>query len=862
MSGVDVSRVDVSGLDRYRSKRDFDRTSEPRPKRGRRSAGLPRFVVQKHDASRLHYDFRLEHDGVLKSWAVTRGPSLDPADKRLAVETEDHPLDYAGFEGTIPADAYGGGTVMVWDEGTWEMADGKDAADGLAAGSLSFVLHGERLKGRWHLERMKPEKGRPPQWLLIKVDDEEARRTGRAVTERFTRSVVTRRTLAEIARSADPDPDAGKDRKNGAPDQAGKDRRRNAERPAERAAKSSPAVPRFVAPALCRSRKSVPRGKGWLAEVKYDGYRMILRAAEGRVALLTRTGKDWTDRFPAIADEAGRLAERGVMLDGEVVVFDDAGRSDFGALQRSLRDGADGAVYVAFDALFVDGEDLREEPIETRKQRLTALVEGLGRIRYGDHVADKQEALFAHAEALGLEGIIAKKAGSPYRSGRHDGWVKVRAVREAPFVVGAYTVGENGGLGALVVGAHAGDRLVPCGRVGTGFSASDAKRLLAALRERATRRSPFAQKLTGRGNRFVRPDLVVDVAYLAMTDEGMLRHAVFVGESGVPAQEVSLPSDHPATETDRVAASPARRSAGRPDGAANKETPMATTVFDVPLSHPDKVLYPEQNVTKAALAAHYERHMALLLPHVAGRPLTLVRCPQGRAKACFYQRHPEGLPERMARDIGEDDGLAIVAEEPADIIELVQRGVLEIHVRGARVDRPERPDRLVFDLDPGEGVAFAAVRDAAFVLRERLADMDLAAFVKTTGGKGLHVMVPIERRVEWAEAKAWTRWVAAGLAGDFPDRYLINMSKAKRKGRIFIDYLRNDLKASAVAPYSTRAREGAPFAGPLTWEALEKLETPAPFHVGDTLTQDSWKDVGAVRQRLRGKDVKTAVNAS
>lgn len=855
----------MAGLERYRQKRDFSRTPEPPPgetKTGKAATGdgMASFVIQKHDARRTHFDFRLEVDGVLKSWAVTKGPSLDPSQKRLAVETEDHPLSYGGFEGTIPKGEYGGGTVMVWDRGTWAMADGKDVDEGLKAGALTFDLFGERLAGRWHLQRMRAEKGRPPQWLLIKTRDDAADDDGPEPAERHDTSVASGRTMSQIAagdsvwhsdRAADDQPEADLDPAPKGRGAKAKSAKRTAKGKATRAAAMDQAPPAFVAPMLCRSRPAPPKGD-WIAEAKYDGYRGILRAAEGKVRILTRGEKDWTHRFPDIAAAAAApLAERGAVLDGELVVFDDQGRTQFGLLQRAFRSsGAIAASYVAFDLMFLDGTDWRDRPIEERKATLKTLLGGVdGPIIYGDHVAaGKQQALYERASAEGLEGIIAKRAGSAYRSGRHDAWVKVRAVRRSPFVIGGYTEGGANGLGALLLGAYEGDRLVPVGRVGTGFKAAEAKDLLARLSKRGRKTSPFSTRPEGRANRYVRPDLVADVAYLTMTDDGLLRHSVYHGLADIAPGTVALPSDHEATELDR-APDPAPRKARRLVEEGDVET------YGVTLSHPEKVLFPEQGTTKATLAAHYAAHMERMLPHVAGRPLTLVRCPQGRAKKCFFQRHPEGMPERMSRDIGED-GAAIVVEDPADIMVLVQLGVLEIHLRGARVDRPDRPDRLVFDLDPGEGVPFGAVKDAAVTVREALADLGLTSFVKTTGGKGLHVVLPIERRTDWPTAKAWTRALADQLAAAEPDRFLTTMTKSKRRGRIYLDTLRNDTKSSAVAPYSTRSREGAPFSIPLAWDALDALDDPQPLSVGEVAEGDPWAEMDGVRQSLTAKRLK------
>ena len=847
-------------LERYRAKRDFSRTPEPAPSdAGAERVAAPSFVVQKHAARRLHYDLRLEHDGVLKSWAVTRGPSLDPSDKRLAVQTEDHPLEYGTFEGTIPPKSYGAGTVMVWDRGTWAMVDGKDAEEGFAHGSLSFELFGERMSGRWHLQRLKAEDKRPPQWLLIKSRDEASREDGPALTEAFETSVATGRTMDQIAAHADAVWHSDR------PASEALVTKPRAKRTNGRGAKPAKAagerVPAFVAPALCKPRSAPPRGEDWLAEVKYDGYRMILRAAEGDVRLLTRNQKDWTDRFPAIAEAAAPLASRSVLLDGEVVVFDEGGRTDFGALQRAFKaGGAIGATYVAFDALFADGHDLRGLSIEERKAIADELVRGADPsvLRYGDHVGHgKQGVLFEQAMALGLEGIVAKRSGSSYRSGRQEAWVKVRATKTAPFVIGAYTLAADGsGLGALVAGAYDGDDLIGLGRVGTGFSRTAAGELIAMLEARRVKRSPFATKLEGRGHRFVAPELVANVTYLTITSDGQLRHAAYKGLSDVDAHEVMLPSDHPRAQGDRDA----EPSSGTPAPAKNEPEPTprsqtarkSTKLADVVITNPDKILFPEQQVTKLDLVQHYLAHMERMLPHIEGRPLTLVRCPQGRAKKCFYQRHPEGLPETMGRAMAGEDGDAILVTEPEHVVTLVQRGVLEIHLRGSRVDLPNRPDRLVFDLDPGEGVDFRALRSAAFTLREGLEALDLVSFVKTTGGKGLHVVVPIERRTEWVDAKAFARAFCSRLADAEPERFLISMRKAERHGRIFLDYLRNDRKASAVAPYSSRSREGAPFAMPISWDRLKRARTLPTIHVGEVVRgPDPWAQMASVRQRLK-----------
>lgn len=835
----------AGSLQDYERKRDFARTTEPRPARPTAGpAGQGVFVVQKHAARRLHYDLRLELDGVLKSWAVTRGPSLDPADKRLAVHTEDHPMKYRDFEGTIPRGAYGGGTMMVWDQGTWRFTGKGDPAEAYAKGRLEFELDGTRLRGAWKLVRMGGKAAREGKdnWLLIKSHDDAARPgDGDVLVVEETTSARSGRTMDEIGGAAE-----APAKKPAAPKKAKK-------------TAGSAAVPPAgdLAPQLCSLAPAPPQGEGWLHEIKFDGYRVLVRLEDGVARVLTRNGKDWTDRFAALARAVEALPTEAAVLDGEVVVLDEAGLSSFALLQQALSDDDQGAMALyAFDLLHLDGEDLRRLPLVERKQRLRALLpEDGGMLRYSDHIdgAGGEEVL-TNACSMALEGIVSKRRDAPYTSGRGKAWVKSKCVERQEFVIGGYVPPskKGPGIGALALGTYEDGALTYAGKVGTGYTAKVSAELRVMLDGRVRKSSPFADLPAPeqKGMVFVRPDMVCEVEFLSWSRDGLIRQGSFQG-----LREDKDPRDI------------RRESAGKLIKGRSRAVPASApdTIAGVTLSNPDKVLYPDMGLTKRGLAVFVESVGDRLLRELADRPLSLVRCPDGPGGQCFFQRHAfKGLPEGVeSLEIGGAKGSTLVVRDLHGLIGLVQLGVLEFHPWGCRIDDSERPDRMIFDMDPDEGLPFAAVREAAWECRQRLLDAGLESFVKVTGGKGLHVVVPLSRRQDWPQVKAFARAVAEGMAADAPSRYVATMTKAKRKGKVFVDFFRNDRSATAVAAWSTRARAGAPVAVPVAWEELDRLERADRFTVESLprrlarVEADPWEDMGRVRQSLTKKAMKS-----
>jgi bifunctional non-homologous end joining protein LigD len=893
-------------LDEYRRKRDFRTTNEPKG-RVASAAGDDSlsFVVQKHAASHLHYDFRLELDGVLKSWAVPKGPSLDPSVKRLAVHVEDHPLDYGGFEGIIPAGQYGGGSVMLWDRGTWR-ADG-DAAKAYRKGRLKFELTGERLRGRWNLVRTRRADGNgKQQWLLIKEDDDDARpETAGDVTAEADTSVVSGRTMDEIAADADaewqsnrPPSDetpAPKPRKRrSAREVAGGDSPAAADQPGARKA----AFPKALAPELATLVSEVPRGDDWIHEIKYDGYRLVAFVRGSEVRLLTRRGNDWTSRFPAVAAALARFPADTAVIDGEVVVMDEHGVSSFQMLQNALGPGRGGGTlaFFAFDLPYLDGFALLETPLLARKALLRSRLEGTSGdvLRYSDHIAGSGPEFYRQACDWRLEGIISKRADSPYRSRRTKDWLKVKCTLRQEFVIGGFTAprGSRSHFGALLVGVHDADGgLVYAGKVGTGFDDATLKAMYARLRPLEADESPFVDH--GRKGRrpkdvrWVEPRLVGEVEFTEWTGEGQLRHPVFRGlREDKPAGEVvrehaaSPPADAdtqpvptPAAEKGRSRMSTAPRSPSPPStprARRPKATRGETEVAGVRLTSPDRVLYADLGLTKLELARYYEQIADWVVPQVGGRALTLVRCPQGQGKQCFYQKHADDAfpPEIRRIPLKEGDDKKVVytyVDSVQGIVSLVQLGVLEMHTWGSRVDRPERPDRIVMDLDPGPGVPWARVVESALHVRARLEELGFTSFVKATGGKGLHVVVPLVRRNDWNEVKAFTRALAIDVAARHPGRYVTKSTLSSRKGKIYIDYLRNARGATAIAAYSVRARPGAAIAVPLRWNELSpRLDTSrftpaAVVRRLRSLKSDPWQELSGVKQSIT-RDVKAELD--
>ena len=795
-------------LQRYRSMRDFGITPEPRGRKlTAKQKGL-RYYIQRHAATRLHYDFRLELDGVLKSWAVPKGPSLDPADKRLAVQTEDHPLEYGEFEGVIPEKQYGAGEVLLWDQGTWTSEDA-DAAAALRKGRLHFRLEGTKLAGSWILTRTRGAEDKP-QWLLIKRNDEYVRRD----------YDVTRERPESVKR---------------------------APKKAKRAAKAE--IPQFIAPQLATLVTQTPRGGDWVYEVKHDGYRMLARLLDGEVALFTRSGREWTDKLPHLANALQKLKLKDTWLDGEIVVLGPQGRSSFQRLQNAFDAGRDAdIVYYVFDAPFLGGHDLRALALTERKKRLTKALKPAAQVRLSEHLEGEAAQVLEQACKLGLEGLIGKQVDSVYMSGRSKSWVKLKCRQRQDFVIGGYTApgGSRTGFGALLVGYYdEKERLTFAGKVGTGFDEallSSLTRRLAALKRSD---APFVNPPRERGITWVKPQLVAEVAYTERTEEGILRQASFMGlRQDLPAKSV---------HEEKAVAPPA---------------PGKDAVLGVKISHPERVVWPRLGVKKVELARYIEAVGEWMLPHVKDRPLSLVRCPDGAEGECFYQRHlmmgasPGNL--RTVRRERSSKGAYIYASSLDAIVSAVQNGAIEFHTWGATVPDIRHPDRITMDLDPDEKLPWKTLVEGTLLTKTLLDGLGLKSFLKTTGGKGLHVVAPIRPELQWDEVKEFTRQIALMLSKARPDLFTAMIAKDRRPNKIFVDYLRNSETASAVAAFSPRARPGAGVSVPLAWDELDAKDDLRPrYDVTNVparlarLRADPWADYVRVRQSITAKMRKT-----
>ena len=868
----------MAELRTYRRKRDFTKTGEPEggsertPKAAEEPVAGGLFCIQKHAATRLHHDLRLELDGVLVSWAVPKGPSLDPGNKRLAVHVEDHPVEYGDFEGTIPKGEYGGGTVMLWDTGTWEPVG--DPRKGLAKGELKFHLSGERLHGGWVLVHTRGAGGEEEnQWLLIKERDEEARPGEPDPWGADDRSVATGRTMDEIASGEAPRRRRARDggaRRVAAPDAGAKP---------EGAAKVAGArLPASVPLSLATLVEEPPEGNGWVHEIKYDGYRIAARVDRAGVRLFSRNQLDWTARFSEVAEALEALATDGAWLDGEVVVLDARGVSDFGRLQRFVKEGQPGDLtYIAFDLLFEDGEDLRPLPLVERKRRLEQLLRRGGQavhgvVRYGDHIEGRGGDVFAEACLQGLEGVVSKRAGDAYAGRRTRSWVKSKCGRRQEFVVGGFTdpSGTRRGFGALLLGAYDGEgALRYAGRAGSGFDDATLTRLHARLKKLERRTPPFADPPRGaeaRGVHWTSPKLVAEVAFTEWTGEGQLRHPVFKG-----LREDKAPKD--VVREDRVRDGAGATSEGptktAPDGSrrgasarrASSGEADKPVVRGVTISHPDRVVFPDPGLTKLGVARYYDAVAELIVPYLERRPLTVIRCPGGIAAECFFQKNvtpsvPRSVAKVRVRGADEKTVVYPVVDTPEALLAMVQNGSVEFHVWGSRVGAIEAPDILVFDLDPAPDVPWSRVREAARTLRDELEDRGLESYLRTSGGKGLHVVVPFTPRQHWPHVGAFAREVVEALVAREPARYTATMSKAKRGGKVFIDHFRNGRGATSATSYSLRARPGAPVAMPIGWDELGRTRGGGDWTAERVLRRlrgrdDPWADFAATARRQK-----------
>jgi bifunctional non-homologous end joining protein LigD len=794
-------------LEKYNKKRDFKITSEPKGKRKASRFGH-RFFIQKHAASHLHFDFRLEYNGVLKSWAVPKGPSISRKVRRLAMEVEDHPLDYGNFEGTIPRGEYGGGTVMLWDEGSWEALD--DPSKGFKTGKLHFKLKGKRLNGEWALIRPYNEEDKRNQWFLFKVGDSNLKKEP---VETQQTSVVSGRTMDEIAGS-------------------------KKQKVWHSNKKKASINLRDFNVQLATLAEDAPSGEEWIHEVKFDGYRILSAFQDGKVTLMSRNHLDWTAKIPSVAEAIKDLDVNDAVFDGEVVVLGPKGHSDFQALQLAFKEKKEVQFkYYIFDILHLNGEDLRETSLEERKTLLKKIlhptVSKKSVLQFSDFVKGEGPKIFQNACRLGLEGIVSKKANAPYASGRSLEWLKVKCILQQEFVIIGYTMpqGTRSSFGALLLAVYENDSLRYVGKTGTGFntkSLADIKAKLDRVKvSKTTAVDPSGELKKERDINWVKPKYVAEVKFGSWTNDKRIRHSSFLGI--------------------RLDKEPAE---------VRIEIPKTTN-----LTNQDKILF-SPDISKLELANYYVGIEKYIAPYIYGRPLALVRCPDGHEKFCFFQKH---IMEKNVKKLNKSDNYLKAAPNEEDFVyiessaglqTLVQMGVLEIHGWGATVADYEHPDKIVIDLDQHADVGWSSMIETAFKLKERFEKLKLKSFVKTTGGKGLHIVIPIVPQKNWNQVKAFTKLVAETFVQEFPDQYTANMAKSKRVNKIFIDYLRNGRGATAVLPYSTRAKRNAPIAVPLSWKELPKINSGDQFNIRNIflrmkeLKADPWREFFKIKQKI------------
>jgi bifunctional non-homologous end joining protein LigD len=841
-------------LKKYNEKRDFSITGEPKGTSAKPKKTKLAFVVQKHDATRLHYDFRLEWDGVLWSWAVPKGPSFYPKDKRLAVRTEDHPLSYVDFEGIIPENQYGAGPVMVWDTGTWEPMD-DDPASAIKGGSLKFRLKGEKLKGEWALARMKTKDSRE-NWLLIKHKDETAiDKEDKTFLKKTDYSVKSGRGFSEIAKSTAAE---SKDKKEPAKKPASTPPSTKKKSAASAKSKITFAAleKKYTAPQLATLADDPPEGDGWVHEVKYDGYRIMVYYIDGEVKIRTRNGHDWTDKFPLLRDAFKKMEIGSFILDGEAVVLGKDGISDFKALQNALGDVNKNMQAYFFDLLYRDGKDFTKEPFSVRRQALETLFGNIPQnpLFLSEVLDGEADMIIGKACDLGLEGLISKKKDAKYNQKRSKSWLKSKCIKRQEFILCGFVpaTDRKNAIGSLHLGYHKDSRLFYAGKVGTGFDHKTAKELYARLIKLKRKTPPFDEKPDGshKDTIWVKPELLGEVKYAFWTDSGKVRHASFQGvrEDKAPEEIVK--------ETPKVKT---KNSSQKKEVKKERKSKKGSIEIEgITISNADREIFPEAHITKGELAEFYSDLAEHIMPSIEKRPLSVVRCPGGIDKECFFQRSKgKGMPEAIHTVMVTHEKKKheyLYVDNPAGMIGLVQMGGIELHPWGVTIDKTEKPDRIIFDLDPDEGIPFEAIKLAAQDVRNRLEDLELESFLKCTGGKGLHVVVPIDRRHDWDTVKTFAQGFALKMVDEVPDAYTANLLKKKRKGKIFIDYLRNDFANTAVMDYCVRARAGGPVAVPLWWEELEELEAANQFSMNDVRQRKKKGNIfapPAIRQSLR-----------
>ncbi len=820
----------------YNKKRNFKKTPEPRGAK-QTSGSKHLYLIQKHAASHLHYDFRIELNGTLKSWAVPKGPSLDPSVKRLAIHVEDHPVSYGSFEGVIPQGQYGGGTVMLWDTGEWVPQE-EQPLKAYKAGHFTFELKGKKLKGLWKLIQIKKD---PKNWLLMKVQDKYARpEADYDITKKKPLGALSGATMEKIADS---------DNEWISNKQLSSKKTSKAKKKALASPGKKTKMPTKISPQLATLVATPPEGDEWLHEVKLDGYRLLCFIKNKKINLMTRGHQNWTHKFPHLVDVLRTLKLDSAILDGEIVALNKKQHSDFQRLQNCIHQGDDAQLVLnLFDIIYYDEKELFDVPLLERKNLLRTLFSDSDTLRYSDHVVGHGDTVFKKARELNLEGIVSKKINSPYSQTRNRNWQKVKCVKRQEFIVGGYTQpsGLRNYFGALLLGVYAGPtKLIYCGQVGTGFTQNTLIDMWKLLQKYKTNTMPFTiNPPRARQTCWVKPAIIIEVEFFEWTGDGVLRHPSFKGiRLDKKIKEVTM-------EKPLIV----------------KKTPKKKTIKNEKnnllenLTHPDRIMYPEKGITKLELAEYYSAVSDWILPYVTERALSLVRCPGGREK-CFYQKHMAEANRKgplypvKIKENNKTDTYSYI-KNPAGLIQLVQLGVLEIHPWGSRIEKIEKPDILIFDLDPGPQVEWKKVINSAFFLQEQLADIGLKSFVKTTGGKGLHIVVPIQPLHKWDKVKIFTHAFVEYLVQQKPNDYIGVMTKSKRTGKIFIDYLRNQRGATAIAPYSTRARENAPVAVPLAWDELSARIKSDSFTIRNLpdrlakLQKDPWIDFFKTKQTL------------